>query len=520
LLTDRSIINFLVWTAGLIAAPYLALTAIHGNFIPFGVVMGTALLVWIFGVFKDGMCILPMVSLFCAGRFNFLPFKMSLSEIALLAMIGYYFIAYFALKRQFMRVGPWMLAIPILAIGAIITIDEPNFGLRVMGGTREGGSGALFMVLSSMAYVCGVSVNTPSVRLLSLTPFIALIIACISSIPYLATTYFPATAPYFYLLTEQVNASAYVAETLQAGGIIRESAQAQLGLTVLLCLMAYYPVSVWWQPKRVWLCLVGAAAIFAVILGGYRSELVGLFIETVVITFCYLTWRTLLVVPFFIFAVALMVMAHSNHLITLPLSAQRTLDFLPGDWDSEVVANSDASNDFRSRIIHVYLTEYATAHPWLGNGISYNGSDFELYNYLQQTQPTADEYWQSKTFITGKMFHTGWISMYDSVGLVGSFFYLWGISVLFYLTGRSVFGKPINRKSPLFPVKAWLFSFTVLQFVSFFVVYGDMKGYFPMLGTIGILWYHIDRVERIGGERAPTRAMQFDRERAGLPVAA
>jgi hypothetical protein len=520
LLTERTIITFLIWTAGLIAAPYLALTAIHGNYVPFGVVMGVALVAWIFGIFKEGMCIMPMVSLFCSGRFTFLPFKMSFAEICMLAMIGYYFIAYFALKRQFMRVGPWILAIPIIAVAVIISIDEPNFGLRIMGGGREGGSGALFMVLSAVAYVCGVSTNPPSVRLLSLTPLIALVLAFVFSIPYLASTYFPSTAPYLYLITEQVNATAYVADTLQAGGIVRESAQAQLGLTALLCLMAYYPVSIWWQPKRVWFCFLAAAAVFAVIMGGYRSELVNLFIETVLITFCYLTWRTFFFVPAFIFALTLLIAAHSSHIITLPLSAQRTLDFFPGDWDSEVVANSDDSNDFRTHIIKVYENEYASAHPWLGNGISYNGADFELYNFLEATQPTPDDYWQSKSFITAKMFHTGWISMYDSVGLVGSFFYLWGIGALTYLTGRSVFAKPINRKSPLFPVKAWLFSFTVLQFTSFFVVYGDMRGYFPMLGAIGIVWYHIDRVERIGSEKAPTRAMQFDSERAGLAVPA
>jgi hypothetical protein len=518
LLTERSIINFLIWTAGLIAAPYLALSCIYGNYKPIGVVMGIAVVAWIFGVLKDGICVFPVIALFCQGRFTFLPLRASLAELSMVALIGYYLISYLALRRKFMRLGPWVLAIPILAIAAIIISDEPNFGIRLLGGGREGGSGALFMILGAAAYVCGVSINTPSVRFLSLLPFYSVIGACIFGIPYVATTYLPATAPFFYSITEQINVSAYSATELNNGGIVREAQQAQLGLTILACILAYFPLHTWWQPKRVWFCLIGAAALLAAVMGGYRSAMFAFVLETVLLTCCYITWRALAVVPVFIFAAGLLVVANSGHYITLPLSAQRTLDFLPGDWDPSVVGETDSSNEFRTRIIEVYLNEYASAHPWLGNGISYDSADFSTYNFLQDTQPTADEYWQSKVFITGKMFHTGWVSVYDAVGFIGSFFYVFGIGVLFYFTGRSVFARSVDRQSPLFPVKAWLFSFTVTQFVSFFVTYGDMKAYFPMFCALAVAWYHINRVEVLGPERTHRREERLEAGRVGLPA--
>jgi hypothetical protein len=241
-------------------------------------------------------------------------------------------------------------------------------------------------------------------------------------------------------------------------------------------------------------------------------------VEIVALAWCYITWRSLAVVPILVFGAVLLVAAQSSHLVSLPLSAQRTLDFLPGDWDAGVVADTDGSNDFRSRIIHVYLDEYATAHPWLGNGISYDSADFALYNFMQETQPTADSYWQSKVFITGKMFHTGWISVYDAVGLVGSFFFVFGFCALTYLTGQLVFAKSVSRKSTLFPVKAWLFAYTVTKFLTFFITYGDLKTTFPIFCSIAVAYYHLSRVEALGAEKAVRRQIRFEPDRAGLPA--
>jgi hypothetical protein len=520
LLTERSIINFLVWTAGLIAAPYIAVSAIYGNFVPFGVVLGIAVVAWILGILKDGICLLPLIGTFCGGRFTFLPLKVSPFELSLLAVIGYYLIFYLAVRRKLVRVGPWALAVPILVIAAIIMSDEPNFGVRVMGGGREGGSGSLFIIISAIAYICGVSIVSPSVWLLSRLPIVCAVAACIFAIPYFATTYFPGTAPFFYLFSEDINSSAYSADVLNSGGIIRNADQAQVGLAVLTCAMAYYPITTWWQPKRVGLVLLGGACIAAVIMGGFRNLLFSYGLEIALLAACHIRWRALLILPTLALGAIMLAAAHTSHLITLPTSAQRTIDFLPGDWDPEVVANTDGSNEFRTRIIHVYLDEYASAHPWLGNGISYDSADFALYNFLAQTQPTADGYWQSKIFITDKVFHTGWVSVYDAVGLVGSFFFVFGFGAAIYLTGRSVLGKNCDRRSPFFPVKCWLFAYTTTKVAEFFVTYGDLKLTFPVLCSICIVWYHINRVETLGPEVMSRRRILFEPERTHVAVSA
>ena len=42
----------------------------------------------------------------------------------------------------------------------------------------------------------------------------------------------------------------------------------------------------------------------------------------------------------------------------LPLIAQRTLSFLPGDWSEDALESAKASNEFRQDIQDVYMKEY------------------------------------------------------------------------------------------------------------------------------------------------------------------
>ena len=520
MLTERSIINFLIWTAGLIAAPYLATTAIYGNYTPAMSVLGLAFVIAVFGFLKDGMCVLPLVGYFCSGRFTFLPVKLNLGQLALVAMIGYYVISYLALRRKLMRAGPWLLTIPILVIAAIIMSDEPNLGVRIMGGGREGGTGSIVIILSAIGYLCGISMNSPSPRFLSLVPVFATIATFIGAIPYIATTYAPGSAPIFYMFSEDINTSAYSADVMNSGGMVRNSMQGQLGLAILTCLMAYYPFTSWLHPKRFWMCLVALVCSALSLSAGFRGTAVTFALEVMFLSAAYIRWRSILILPALAFAALLLSVAHSDHFIELPLAAQRTLDFIPGDWDSEVVQNTDASNDFRKQIIDIYMREYAAAHPWFGNGLSYSSAEFDTYNSLALSDPTPDGYWQFKVFIVGKMFHTGWVGMYDALGIIGSIFFVGLFSILSYLTGRSVWGPSADQKSGLFPVKAWLFATTMTNFITYFTVFGAPGITVPFLCYTAIAWYHVNRVETLGSEKVRRREMRFDPARAGLPISA
>jgi hypothetical protein len=512
LLTERSIINFLIWTGGLILGPYLAVSTVEFNFIPMGLFAGACGLVMIFGVLRDRMCLLPLIGLFIAGKFNFIPvLHPAPSEFCPLAAIAYYLIAYVALQRKKVLSGPLYFFIPIMVFAMIILYHEHGFGLRSLSSGREGGRGAVFILVAAVTYVCCVSITSPSPRFLAWTPIFCIAMASLSALPYTITTYFPGAAPYFYIFTDNINSSAYTESVIGQADIVRNQGQAWVASSVMTGLLAYFPIYSWWRPHRWWVAIVALICIALVVMGGFRSALAGFGLTILVGAWCYSGWRALFLVVPVVAGIFLATALQDSHAIRLPEAAQRSLAFLPGDWDAAVVASTDSSNDFRQKITHVYLAEDAGKSPLMGNGLSYNTADFESYNYLAKEHETPDGYYGTEIFVTAKMFHTGWISLYDAVGLIGSaFFLLLGLSLV-WVTGRMVFQKGVDRHSPLFPLKVWMFCNIFPGLISFFTVFGDIKSEFPGLCYYAVLWTHLNRIEK-DGYRPPAlvREVPFD----------
>jgi hypothetical protein len=519
LLTERSIINFLIWIGGLILGPYLAITLVEFNFYPTGVFVGVCALAIVFGFLRDRICILPLVGCSIVGRINLIPvLHPAPVELFPLVMILYYLIAYTALQRKKVLAGPPYFFIPILILAFITLYHEHSFGLRSMNTGKEGGRPAIFIMVAAITYFCGISLNSPSARFLSLTPLFCLVASVISAIPYTVTTYFPSTATYFFIFTDNINTSAYAASQAAGTDIVRHQGQAEIGAQVMTVLLAYFPVYTWWRPHRLWVGILALGCVALVVMGGFRSGLAVFGLTAFVAIWCHISWRALLFIPVAALAVILVTELQNNHAINLPESAQRSLAFLPGNWDPDVLNSTSSSNDFRSNLQKVYLREEAAQSPLLGNGLSYDSADFVNLNYLAMTQETPDDYYLSKEFVMSKQFHSGWMSLYDAVGLIGFAAFLMFTVSLVWVCGRTVFSKKANRKSQLFPLKVWMFSNIFASLVGYFTVFGDFKFAFPGYCCWAIVWFHLNRIEK-DGYRAPLslREVPFDPARAGIP---
>jgi hypothetical protein len=518
LLTERSIINFLIWVAGLILGPYLLGNALWGNFTPLLVVGAAAAIFCIFRVARDKLCIAPVVGYAMGGHVNFLPGKLGYSEIGLIVVIGYYLIAYTALKRSKVMTGPLYFIVPIAIVTLIVFYHDHTAATKMTGGGRMGGRGPIFLMLGTVAYVCGVSMNSPSPQFLARTPIIFLVLGTLAALPYVITTYLPGTAPVLYMFSDNVNVGSYVESINDTGEIVRASGGAVIGIMLSIVLLSYFPIYTWWRPNRWWVAIVCLICTLMVILGGYRNEFVTYALMVGVAIACYSGWRVLLMIP----ALALVIVAATSiqnaHLVNLPLTAQRTLSFLPGDWDPEVASSAVSSNDFRRKISEVYMREEAFNHPLLGDGLTFDAAEFGEYSLLAQTQEIEDGYYSTKMFLAGKMFHIGWISLYDAVGLIGSAAYVFFVGSLIWVNGRMVFSKFADRGSILYPLKVWMFCNILPPFIGFFTVFGDFKTAFPCYCAYTIVLVHLSRLERFG-YRPDTgmKPVPFDPERAKLP---
>jgi hypothetical protein len=521
LLTERSIINFLIWIGGLILGPYLAVSAVEYNFTPAIVFAVVCSMVAIFGFMRERMSMLPLIGLFIAGKFNFIPvLHPAPTELLPLVLILYYFIAYVALRRKKILTGPPYFYIPILILALIILYHEHSFGLRSTGNGREGGRGAVFVLVAAITYFCGVSIDSPSSKFLSRIPLFCIAGVIISAIPVIVTTYFPGTAPIIYIFTDNINGGAYTEAVANVADIVRNQGPATIGAAVATFLLAYFPIYTWWRPHRWWVAILVLVCFFAVVEGGFRSFLAVFGLTVFVAIWCYSSWRSLLLIPLLVVAVSAVIALQDSHVIDLPQSAQRSLAFLPGDWDPAVVSSTESSNDFRQRIQDIYIKEDAGKSPFLGNGLSYDSADFMKVHYLALTQETPDHYYSIQEFVMSKQFHTGWISLYDGVGLVGFAAFLVFTLSFIWVAGRMVFRKGVDRSSPLFPLKVWILCNTLPLLIGYFTVFGDFKTAFPTYCYFAILWVHLDRIEKQGYRASvPVREVPFDPSRTAVPYA-
>jgi hypothetical protein len=239
----------------------------------------------------------------------------------------------------------------------------------------------------------------------------------------------------------------------------------------------------------------------------------------IVATWCYYSWRSLVLPIIFFMAGLLVVLGSSNHVIDIPLNKlpvtfQRTMSFLPGNWSDDAVQSAKSSNDFRARIQDVYIQEYLDKSPWIGNGFDINTKEFNSYSdALDHGYPGQDKlYIEAKTFIEGKMFHTGWISLYDAVGIVGSLAFIvlgWneiGVAAHFVFGPQKMprsFLFPLyawflsrrDSRSPLFPLYVWTLCISVNLMFNFVTVFGDFGGTLGYLCVYAIVLSQLYDIE-------------------------
>ena len=93
------------------------------------------------------------------------------------------------------------------------------------------------------------------------------------------------------------------------------------------------------------------------------------------------------------------------------------------------------------------------------------------------------------------MFHTGWLSLYDAVGIIGSVaFIILGWNE-FWMAAHFIFGPKADRRSSLFPFYVWLMCGILPTMISFFAVFGDFGQTFPSLCIYAIALSQLSDME-------------------------
>jgi hypothetical protein len=104
----------------------------------------------------------------------------------------------------------------------------------------------------------------------------------------------------------------------------------------------------------------------------------------------------------------------------LPLTMQRALSWLPGDWDWRTKADAEGGFEWREQIRDYYFTRIFPDSWLLGRGLAYE-ERAQSMTWMMKDPRLNIEY-----FIMLQNYHSGLVSSLDYVGVLGTIFFIGG----------------------------------------------------------------------------------------------
>jgi len=166
----------------------------------------------------------------------------------------------------------------------------------------------------------------------------------------------------------------------------------------------------------------------------------------------------------------------------IPLSAQRALTVIPGDWDHHVVRETEESTDWRIEMWEQALfSKGMINNKVVGDGFSYSSHELHLLRRMQIGEGSvgglSPEELAQYYLVTGDL-HSGPISTIKHVGYIGLFFvtiFAVAVAVGYYRLCMR------NREKPMWIVFMY-FGIPAIWFpISFIFLYGDFKSELALL---------------------------------------
>ena len=341
--------------------------------------------------------------------------------------------------------GNALLAHITKRVGEIVTGYQPDFlficgfmavmayhavhdrlGLKILGSTIWGGRFYIYVLISLMMYFAIISSKLEREKwskLINLIIYVYLFDLAIG----LLTTAMPSLVEVISSYYSGVSLSTYedAANGFVAEEVTRYGAMGNFGFAILLIIGAKYNIKSLLQHPLI--SFLGLISLGGILMSGYRSAVVNAILLLLAICIRDLKGKTLLLIPLLSLIVLLLPLV--NTISPLPKQAQRTLAFLPGNWDVDMLDSASGSNEFRYTVWNTWYQKFFLDHWAFGRGFGFNSE----WAGIDPTRVATGGYsvdWAEAFIETGSI-HNGLISSVDCLGVFGGFFFIaWNIVYL------------------------------------------------------------------------------------------
>jgi hypothetical protein len=175
-----------------------------------------------------------------------------------------------------------------------------------------------------------------------------------------------------------------------------------------------------WSPREVfslqkaWLFLAYFLCLILVLFSGKRMAIAAMLLTPLVGAFLYRQPIYILVGVVLVTASLGIAVAGHGQLFQLPIVAQRTLSFLPGDWDAGLADLRGGSDDWRAELRN-YAWQAVKKEPLIGKGFGVDLQEAVTAIGMAQTGGSMDI--RTAEFAIGRAWHNIWFGYAADFGI-------------------------------------------------------------------------------------------------------
>jgi len=185
-------------------------------------------------------------------------------------------------------------------------------------------------------------------------------------------------------------------------------------ITIVFLMCAKWSPREIWSLQRPWLVLVYAICFLMVLMSGKRMALVAVVMAPLVSAVMFRQYIYILVALMVAFAVSSALVAGQGQWFKLPLVAQRTLSWLPGDWDPALQSMTGGADEWRAELRYM-ANELIKQAPLVGRGFAVDISETVTAIGMAARGGGVDI--QVASYALGRSWHNRWLGYAADFGI-------------------------------------------------------------------------------------------------------
>jgi len=423
-INQRSITVFLIAAVGLLVALVAGNWIADEDYTSIGILFGVmAGLLVFFGFGKFGFLLIP-ICYRLTGQISVLPLPFGVNQLVIM-LASLVFISGIIFKREKRPVRFEMIdLVAWINIGYLATVFFRNpVGVRALGSSLVGGKPYIDFLLAVMAYIilsrCRIDARQArlipwwNMALVVATGLIATLVVFVPSVGMVLGKFYSAFSTFG--IAEEGAPDVEVGET-------RLVTLNNAGSALVLFALSIASPFEFLRATNLKLFASYLTGILMILLSGFRNGIFTAFALTGLASVIRDRFVGAVKIGMIMFMLATSFVGLNFLGLTLPLTAQRALSFLPGDWDPRAVQAADVSTEWRVHMWDVALaSDQYIRNRLFGDGFGFTSQEFEMMmnQHYRMGGGFQGEDAKIESHLIQGSFHSGPLSAIKRVGYIG-----------------------------------------------------------------------------------------------------